>query len=107
MTISGEATKAQVAGLASFRAAKLRLKLVMMEFRSPFWMSWRFHWPMQGPQALASTMPPTAVKIAICPSRSMVARICSLPGVMVKVDLAFAPWSSACFATLAARSMSS
>ena len=51
---------------------------------APFLISVRFHWPMQGPQALASTVPPTLSKISIKPSRSMVARICSLPGVMVK-----------------------
>lgn len=50
---------------------------------SPFFISVRFHWPMQGPQALASTVPPTFSKISIKPSRSIVARICSLPGVMV------------------------
>jgi hypothetical protein len=42
----------------------------------------RFHWPMQGPHALASTVPPTASNASISPSRAMVARICSLPGVM-------------------------
>ena len=51
---------------------------------SPFLISVRFHWPMQGPQALASTVPPTLLKTSIRPSRSMVALICSLPGVMVK-----------------------
>lgn len=35
VTISGEATNAWVAGLASLRAAKLRLKLVMMLLGSP------------------------------------------------------------------------
>ena len=51
--------------------------------RSPFLISVRFHWPMQGPQALASTVPPTLLNTSIRPSRSMVALICSLPGVMV------------------------
>ncbi len=51
---------------------------------APFLISVRFHWPMQGPQALASTVPPTLLKMSMRPSRSMVARICSLPGVMVK-----------------------
>lgn len=59
VTISGEVTKAWVAGLASLRAAKLRLKEVTIEFFTPFSTSVRFHWPMQGPQALASTVPPT------------------------------------------------
>jgi hypothetical protein len=36
----------------------------------------------------------------------MVARICSEPGVTVKMLFIFAPCSSACFATLAARVMS-
>ena len=51
--------------------------------RSPFLISVRFHWPMQGPQALASTVPPTLLNTSIKPSRSIVALICSLPGVMV------------------------
>ena len=51
---------------------------------SPFLISVRFHWPMQGPQALARTVPPTLLKTSIRPSRSMVALICSLPGVIVK-----------------------
>ena len=50
---------------------------------SPFLISVRFHWPMQGPQALASTVPPTLLNTSIKPSRSIVALICSLPGVMV------------------------
>ena len=50
----------------------------------PFLISVRFHWPMQGPQAFASTVPPTLLKTSMRPSRSMVALICSLPGVMVK-----------------------
>ncbi len=36
VTISGDATKAWVAGLLSLRAAKLRLKLVMMLLASPW-----------------------------------------------------------------------
>ena len=40
----------------------------------------RSHWPMQGPQALASTVPPMASRSASSPSRSMVARTCSEPG---------------------------
>ena len=51
---------------------------------APFWISVRFHWPMQGPQAFASTVPPTFSKMSRSPSRAMVARICSEPGVMVK-----------------------
>ena len=37
-----------------------RLKEVRIEFFSPFLMSERFHCPMQGPQALASSVPPIA-----------------------------------------------
>ena len=51
---------------------------------APLAISVRFHWPMQGPQALASTVPPTFSNTSIRPSRAIVARICSLPGVMVK-----------------------
>ncbi len=42
----------------------------------------RSHWPMHGPQALASTVPPMASRSARRPSRSMVARTCSEPGVI-------------------------
>ena len=42
----------------------------------------RFHWPMQGPQALARTVPPAEEKVSRVESRARVARICSLPGVM-------------------------
>jgi hypothetical protein len=58
LTISGDATKACVAGLPSLRAAKLRLKLVMMELASPLATSVRFHCPMHGPQLLDSTYEP-------------------------------------------------
>ena len=73
MTISGLAMKARVSGLASFRPGKLRLNEVTMVFFWPFWISSRRHWPMQGPQALASTVAPTASSFAIWPSRWMVA----------------------------------
>ena len=65
--------KASVSLFPSLRAGKLRLNVVRMEFFSPGLSSSRFHWPMQGPQALASTMAPTRSKSAICPSRRMVA----------------------------------
>jgi hypothetical protein len=58
LTISGDATNACVAGLPSLRAAKLRLKLVMMELASPLATSVRFHCPMHGPQLLDSTCEP-------------------------------------------------
>lgn len=43
VTISGEATKACVAGLASLRPVKLRLYEVMMELASPFLTSCLSH----------------------------------------------------------------
>ncbi len=107
MTISGLEMKEFVCGLPSFRLAKFRLNDEMIELTSPSEMSSRFHWPMQGPQALASTVAPSFDRISICPSRSMVASICSEPGVTQTVDLREAPWSSACCATSAARVMSS
>ena len=79
VTISGDATKACVAGFASLRPVKFLLKEVMMEFFSPIETSCRFHCPIQGPHAFAITTPPTFVKISSCPSLSIVARICSLP----------------------------
>ena len=78
-----------------------------MVFGTPT-MSWaRRHWPMQGPQALASTVAPIVLSDAICPSRSMVARTCSEPGVTMKGTAALTPWARACSATSAARLMSS
>jgi hypothetical protein len=56
----------------------------------------RRHWPMHGPHALARTVPPTFSNVLMKPSRSMVARICSLPGVMVKGTLLLIPAASAC-----------
>ena len=67
----------------------------------------RFHCPMQGPHALASTVPPSFSKTSTRPSRSIVARICSEPGVIVKGTFALIPAASACLATDAARCMSS
>ena len=79
----------------------------MMEFFSPFFTSVRFHWPMQGPQALASTTPPTLVNVSVSPSRVIVALTCSEPGVMKNLVLDFKPLASACLAMDAARVMSS
>ena len=42
---------------------------------------------MHGPQALARTTPPNSRRVSAIPSRSIVARICSDPGVIVKMDL--------------------
>ena len=64
---------------------------VMMELASPLATSVRFHWPMQGPQLLDSTVPPILSNTSIMPSRAMVARICSLPGEMVNGTLALMP----------------
>ena len=67
----------------------------------------RFHCPMQGPQALASTVAPTRSKAAIWPSRSTVARTCSDPGVTSSGVFTRSPADAACRARLAARLMSS
>ena len=67
----------------------------------------RLHWPMHGPQALASTVPPIASRSASRPSRSMVARTCSEPGVMSSSVLAVMPCAAATRAIDAARVMSS
>lgn len=77
-------TNKQRTGLPSLRAAKLRLYDVMIELASPLATSVRFHCPMQGPHALASTVPPTFKNTSVRPSRSMVARICSLPVLVVR-----------------------
>ena len=42
---------------------------------------------MHGPQALARTIPPISLSGLSMASLSMVALICSEPGVIVKVDL--------------------
>ncbi len=107
VTISGEATNACVFGLPSLRAAKLRLKEVMIEFLRLGSLLWRAHWPMHGPQALASTTPPILSKVARMPSRSAVYRTCSLPGVMVNSLFAFSFLSMACCASDALRVRSS
>ena len=67
----------------------------------------RRHWPMQGPQAFASTVPLMSLSDCIWPSRSMVARTCSEPGVTRKGTAALTPCACACSATSAARLMSS
>ena len=79
----------------------------MIEFSSPSFTSSRRHCPMQGPQALASTMPPTASKSASWPSRRIVWWICSEPGVTQSFVFARAPCAVAWRATSAARSRSS
>ena len=49
---------------------------VTMVFFSPFLTLRRSHWPMHGPHAFASTMPPNSRIVVASPSRSIVARIC-------------------------------
>src|SRR5437764_14337274 len=98
---------ASVWALPSLRLGKLRLNDVMIELDSPATMSDRAHCPMQGPQALAKTVAPIASRSARRPSRSMVARTCSDPGVTRSGVRARSPWAAAWRATLAARVMSS
>ena len=62
---------------------------------------------MHGPHALASTVAPIASRSAIRPSRSIVARVCSEPGVTSSSTLAFRPLAAAWRAIDAARVMSS
>jgi hypothetical protein len=79
----------------------------MIEFSSPGFTSSRFHWPMQGPQAFASTTAPIASKSSIWPSRWIVRWICSEPGVTHSGVRARTPAARAWRATSAARSRSS
>jgi len=60
-----------------------------------------------GPQALASTVAPISLSNSICPSLSIVARICSEPGVTSNGTLDEIPLDLACFAKLATRDISS
>ena len=62
---------------------------------------------MHGPQAFANTVAPIASRSASRPSRSIVARICSEPGVISNSVFALRPFEAANRATLAARVMSS
>ena len=54
------------------RPGKLRLNEETMVFTSFVPTSERFHCPMQGPHALASTVPPICSKVLMMPSRLMV-----------------------------------
>lgn len=54
--------------------------------------------PMQGPQAFANTVAPTSWSWLVIWSRSMVARICSEPGVQRNGTLVFRPAAFACLA---------
>ena len=65
------------------------------------------HMPMHGPQAFAKTFAPILENVSINPSRSMVKRTFSEPGVMLNSALGTIPFSAACFANDAAREISS
>src|SRR5688500_14174121 len=95
VTISGLVMKDRVAALPSLRPGKLRLNDDTMVF---VWLaptSDRFHWPMHGPHALASTVPPSSSKVFMMPSRLMVWNTRSEPGVIRNLLLALAPAFSA------------
>ena len=106
-TSSGLPIKFIVFLLPSLRPGKLRLKLVTMVFSPPPSSSGRLHCPMHGPHALARTVAPMDRSEPICPSLSIVARICSEPGVTSSGAAALAPRAAACSATAAALDMSS
>ena len=63
-TSSGLPMNASVLRLASLRPGKLRLNDVTIVFCSSPSTSSRFHWPMHGPQAFASTVAPARSKAA-------------------------------------------
>src|ERR1043165_8585800 len=63
--------------------------------------------PMQGPHAFAKTLAPILLNVSMNPSRSIVYRTVSEPGVMVNIAFVFKPLLATCFAKLAAREMSS
>lgn len=107
VTSSGDARKFMVLRLPSLRPGKLRLYDVKMAlFSSLGTSSVRFHCPMQGPQALARTVLPASEKVSSTPSRSTVARICSLPGVTKKSATGFRPAALACLTRDSERVMS-
>ena len=91
MTVSGDVTKASVLAEPSLRFGKLRLNEVTIVLVSPVIASGRLHWPMHGPHALASTVAPIASRSASRPSRSIVARVCSEPGVIEQRHLGGEP----------------
>src|SRR5437868_14504068 len=62
---------------------------------------------MQGPHAFANTTPPTFSNSFINPSRSIVNRTNSLPGVIVNSDCAFSPLPTASLTIEALRLISS
>ncbi len=98
VTISGEVKKFIVFLLPSFLALKFLLKEVQIELVSLDFLSisTRSHWPIHGPQALAKTIAPFEVNVSIKPSLSIVALICSEPGVTKNGIFGFKPAFSAC-----------
>ena len=70
-------------------------------------MSSRFHCPIHGPQAFASTVAPIASKSFKYPSLSIVALVCSDPGVTIKGTFDFNPFFAASRAINAALPISS
>ncbi|MNL02162.1 hypothetical protein D3C87_1226610 [compost metagenome] len=78
-----------------------------MVFLTPRLTSSRFHWPMQGPQALAKIFAPMASRLSRRPSRRAVSKIWAEPGLIIKGTAALAPCLRACSATAAAREISS
>ena len=107
ITVSGLVTKLRVLAEPSLRFGKFRLNELTMVFGLSVTSFDRSHWPMQGPQAFARTVAPIASRSASNPSRSIVARICSEPGVISSSTLLFSPCAFACLATDAALVMSS
>ncbi len=107
VTISGLVRNESVAALPSFRPGKFRLNEDTMVLVSSRPTSERRHWPMQGPQALASTLPPIRSNVSMIPSRLMVWKIRSDPGVIMNGVFARSPALMPCMATCAARRMSS
>ena len=95
MTVSGEVTKLSVLAEPSLRFGKLRLNELTIVLGTPLTDAGRSHWPMHGPQALANTVAPMASRSASRPSRSMVARICSEPGVINSSVLTVSPRAAA------------
>ena len=91
MTVSGLVTKLSVLAEPSLRLGKLRLNELTMVFGLLVTSFDRSHWPMHGPHALAKTVAPIASRSARSPSRSIVARICSEPGVMSNSIFALRP----------------
>ena len=91
ITVSGLVTKLSVFAEPSLRLGKLRLNELTMVLGLFVTSLERSHWPMHGPHALARTVAPMASKSASSPSRSMVARICSEPGVMSSSHFALRP----------------